>query len=110
MKKFFQIALLMAVFMAAPQITGYAADNFSGHRRGLDSPVETIVEVTPDDGEDLAFKPRGIFVKDTGIVSLLDKDGNTTTFQAGEIATGIWHPMRPVRVLEATTATVLIGE
>lgn len=85
-------------------------DNFSTLRRGLESPVETIVEVTPDDDNDLTFTPRGIFVKDSGVVAIRDKNGTDITFAAGEIATGMWHPMRPVRILETTTATVLIGE
>lgn len=101
------LVLLACVFVSSAFAD---TDNFGSYRRGLDSPVETIVEAVPNDDADLPFRPRGIFVKDTGVVSFLDKNGTTITFSDGEIATGVWHPMRPVRILETTTATILIGE
>lgn len=106
-KYYIAAALLGSMLFSANSM---ADDNFGDYRRGLESPVEKILTVTPDDDNDLTFIPRGIFVKTTGIVAVEMKDGTQISFANGEIATGVWHPMRPARILETTTATVLIGE
>ena len=67
--------------------------------------------ITPDDGADLPFVTRAIFIK--GNASLVDLavvmvDGSEVTF-AG-LATGIAHPFQVKRVLATgTTATGIIG-
>lgn len=102
--------VLAVAILAALSLPALAADNFESFIPGLTSPIERIDEPTPGDSTELDFVPRAIFVKDAGIVSIKDIDGNTITFADGELAIGVWHPMRITRVMAATTATVLIGE
>jgi hypothetical protein len=63
--------------------------------------------ITPDDDTDLGLDLRAIYVGGDGDVALIDYDGNTATF-AGVLA-GTILPVRPRRVLEATTATAIVG-
>ena len=69
-------------------------------------PVDRWFAITPSDSEDLAVKPRAIFVGGDGAVAMVGADGVEVifTFAAG------WHPVSPHRVkATGTTATGLRG-
>lgn len=110
MKKIILTAAFAAFFVSGFCGTVRADDNFDSYRPGLTSPIERCVTPTPGDSTELAFIPRAIFVKNAGTVSVKDMDSTTITFTDGQIATGIFQPLRITRVMAATTATVMICE
>lgn len=68
---------------------------------GSMAPVDDWIEITPDDDNDLAFKPVAVSVGDTaGTVVCRGKSGNDVAFYfaAGEV-----KPIRPVRILSTGT-------
>jgi hypothetical protein len=92
------------------------ADDFEKYQRSLISGLTKFKEATPSDDTNYLtdvseFYPRAIMIDamETGIVVLEDEDGNTITFANGALITGVWIPMRPVKIKAATTATVYIG-
>jgi len=80
-------------------------DTFSTHASGLESPANEAFAIIPDDANDLASKPRGLYIGVAGhIVARLS--GVDVTFQN---VSGIL-PIRPDRVLATgTTAANIIG-
>ena len=79
-------------------------DYFQNKQPGLDSPAFRHFAIVPDNDNDLAIKPRALYVSVAGNVVLQDDKGVSVIYPvtAGQIL-----PFRPVRVLEATTATVI---
>jgi hypothetical protein len=64
-------------------------------------PLNFFAEVTPSDTVNLTRIPRAILVGVAGNVEMHDENGNAATVY---LAAGIWHPMRPRRILAAGTA------
>jgi hypothetical protein len=68
-----------------------------------DSPSWRVLDVTPDDDNDLTFGAcRSLFVTSAGDVSLVDISGTTTVWT---VPAAFIIPVQVKRVLEASTAT-----
>lgn len=74
--------------------------------RGPLDPAYDAFTITPDDDNDLAQKPRALWIGGDGDLALAMPSGNVTL--VGVIG-GQFLPIRPIRVLEATTATEIVG-
>lgn len=70
-----------------------------------DSAVDAFA-ITKDDDTDLASVPRALWVGTGGDVALTFPSGNVTLTNVPD---GTLLPVRPIRVLEATTASEIIG-
>ncbi len=80
-------------------------DTFANHASGLESPANDAFLIAPDDANDLAIKPRSLYVGGIGDI-VVRMNGVDVTFQN---VSG-FLPIRPIRVLAtATTATNIIG-
>ena len=71
----------------------------------LDSARDAFV-VTPDDDTDLAQVPRALYVGTGGDVAVTFPSGSVTFTN---VPNGTILMIRPLRVLEATTATEILG-
>ena len=70
-------------------------------------PADRWFAITPSDSEDLAVKPRAIFVGTGGDLVLFGADGVSATFA---VADGAMLPLSPHRVMATgTTATGIVG-
>ena len=84
------------------------ADKFQYKNAELNSPGDIFYTITPSDTADIPFKPRGVIVGVSGNLAVIDSLGVTTIIPS--LAAGIFHPIRPVRVLATgTTATNIVG-
>lgn len=83
-------------------------DRFASHARGLSAPADHAFAITPDDGTDLSYVTRALYVGSAGAVTVVMAEGTTITFSglfAGQVL-----PVRVRRVLATgTTATALVG-
>ena len=83
-----------------------AIDTFDAYSRGLESPLSSATEITPDDVNDLSHVSRAVFVGGGGDLQVTMQDGQTVTF--GALAPG-WHPIRVRRILATgTTASAIV--
>lgn len=82
------------------------ADSFDGTTPTLTAPVERIFAVTPSDTVDLANVPRAIWVGTSGDLAVIDAGGTTVTLH--NVAGGMWHAMRPVRIKASGTTALNI--
>ena len=74
---------------------------FATHSKGLTSPGDVWVTVTPDDDAELDFLPRAISCGETpGTVVCVDKDGNEGPFYFNA---GQDRVIRPVKILATGT-------
>jgi hypothetical protein len=74
---------------------------------GIGAPAVRWFGITPNDGQNLAVRPRAIYVGVTGNLAVTDDAGTSVTFIAVPVG---YHPLRPIRVLSTgTTATSLVG-
>lgn len=79
------------------------ADSFAGTADAVSAQANRWVAVTPNDGADLAFVPKALWVNVAGNLALVDADGNDAIFA---VAASIPIPLRARRVLATgTTAT-----
>ena len=70
-------------------------------------PADRWFAITPSDSEDLAVKPRAIFVGTGGDLVLVGADGVSATFAAPD---GVVLPFSPHRVMATgTTATGIVA-
>lgn len=84
------------------------ADAFESFNGGLTAPLTRFFDVAPNDSTDLTNKPRAILLGTGGDLEIVDEAG--TTIVLHDLAGGVWHPIRPVRIRNAnTTATNIIG-
>jgi hypothetical protein len=75
---------------------------------GLESPAGFAMAITPNDGEDLAHATRGIYVGASGDLKVTLAGRTTVTFV--DLAAGMIHPLRVVRVFDTDTdATGIVG-
>lgn len=81
-----------------------AKDDFAGQMGGLLAPTDDFELVVPDDDNDLARLPRRIWVAESGDLVAHNRDGASITIP---VLAGQDVPIRPRRVLEGTTATVV---
>jgi len=82
------------------------SDAFASTSTGLESPATKHAAVTPSDSTDLDPKPRGLFIKAAGDVSITDELGVTILYTS--LAAGTLLPFRAKRVnASGTTATVI---
>lgn len=84
-----------------------ATDNFSSHSKGLEAPADKAEAITPNDGADLAYTTRGIYVGGAGNI-VATVGGTDVTFTAAQAGTVL--PIRATRIkATGTTATALVG-
>ena len=82
-------------------------DPFEHHSQGLESPATRLLEVTPDDSNDLAFIARAISVEAAGYLEVITAGGDTGRVF---IAAGIPFPIRVRRILATgTTASGIVA-
>lgn len=85
-----------------------AIDKFKTFARGMNAPASDAFDIVPDDGQDLPFVTRGLYVGGTGNVRLVTLEGSTTTFK--NLSAGTVLPVSASRVLATgTTVSDLIG-
>jgi hypothetical protein len=80
------------------------SDQFQNHQRGLDSPGERHLAITPHDTDPVVPRPRALWCNAGGALVLEDAAGTALTYlvQPGQII-----PFRAVKVrATGTTATV----
>lgn len=74
----------------------------------LTAPAEGMFDIIPDDNADLELITRGIYIGSLGNLHVRMIDGTEGTY--GDLAAGIIHPMRVVRVFATgTTAADIRG-
>lgn len=71
-------------------------------------PASSAVAITPDDDTDLTTTTRGIYVGTGGDLAVILAD-DTVAVTFANVASGIVYPLRVKRVMEASTATDLVG-
>lgn len=84
-----------------------ATDNFTSHTKGLEAPADRGEAITPNDGADLTYTTRGIYVGGAGniVATMGGVDVTFTAVQAGTVL-----PIRATRIkATGTTATGLVG-
>ncbi len=79
-------------------------DNFPGQMGGLLAPTDDFEVIVPDDDNDLAKLPRRVWAATDGNAVVHNKDGDTVTIP---VLAGQDVPIRPRRVLETSTATLV---
>ena len=80
------------------------SDNFQSHQRGLETPADCHIAITPSDSLFIKPRPRALWCQTSGNLALEDREGTVLNYSvtAGQIL-----PFRAVRVLATgTTATV----
>ena len=75
-------------------------DHFASYEVSLIDPGVLGVDITPNDDNDLVFKPRAITCLVAGTVRLMWPDGTTSNHT---LAVGNPLPVRPVRILATGT-------
>lgn len=72
-------------------------------------PLDMVRNVTPDDGADLPDGiAQAIYVGTAGNVTIQDATGTQVTIS--DLAAGVWHPIRTLRVYATgTTATEIVA-
>lgn len=88
-----------------------AEDRWRLENPKVTAPSDDGFYITPDDDTDLAYVTRGIYIGTSGNLAVMRKSGNTIIYP--NLAAGVIHPIRCIRVL-ATGTTVpadqIIGE
>jgi hypothetical protein len=85
-----------------------ALDKFAYNGAGLESPATRWFAITPNDGADLAIKPRALYVGGAGNVAISNAEGDSAVLVA--VPAGTQLSVRPDRVLNTgTTATGIVG-
>jgi hypothetical protein len=84
------------------------ADTFQAHSAGLTAPAGNAFPITPQDGVDLAFVTRAIYVGVSGNITLTMQGGQSVLLT--NIAAGTVLPLRAARIAATgTTAQDLVG-
>ena len=84
-----------------------ATDNFTSHSKGLEAPADRAEAITPNNGADLTYTTRGIYVGGAGniVATVGGVDVTFNNVQAGTVL-----PIRTTRIkATGTTATGLVG-
>lgn len=77
------------------------------YRDATSSPTDWFA-ITPSDNDDMVPAVRAIWVGNSGDLSLMGSDDNVEVFE--NVPSGYLFIASPKRVMEATTATGLIGQ
>ena len=81
----------------------------AAHSTGFAGPARNAFAITPDDGTDLAFVTRALYVGAAGNVSVILIDDTDAVLFVGATA-GLVLPIRVKRVqATGTTATSIVG-
>jgi hypothetical protein len=84
------------------------ADKFQGHSAGLTAPAGNAFPITPQEGVDLAFVTRAIYVGVSGHLALTMQGGEAVLLT--NVPAGTVLPLRAARVASTgTTAQDLVG-
>lgn len=81
-------------------------DHADPHAGGyLTRPASVHSALTPSNSTDISPRPRALYVNVAGDVEIIDENGVAVTYIG--VAAGTVLPFSPVRLGEATTATVI---
>ena len=84
------------------------ADKFQYRNAELHSPGDVFYSIVPSDTIEIPLRPRAIVVGTSGNLAVVDGLGVTTIIP--NLVAGIFHPIRPVRILATgTTASNIVG-
>lgn len=83
------------------------ADDWGTISTGIDGPARHAAAVTPDDAADLPNAARGLWVGGAGNVDLITTGGETVAIDG--VPAGTILPICTARVLETTTATLIVA-
>lgn len=85
-----------------------AIDDSRGKGTGLSDTLSHLANVTPDNGNDLTYASRAIYVEVAGTLAITTLGGETVTTPS--LNQG-WHPIRATRIFATgTTATgIMVG-
>lgn len=81
-------------------------DTFANYKAGLESPAERHFTVVPDDGADMAIRPRALYVDAAGTAVVVDAAGTEVTYN---LVAGATIAFRGVRIKATGTTATLIG-
>lgn len=79
-------------------------DNYPGQSSGINAPSDDFDLIVPDNNNDLPALPKRLWIAADGNLVCHNKHGDSVTIP---VLAGQEVPVRPKRVLETTTATVL---
>lgn len=83
------------------------SDLFKNVAQSLESPATRLINITPDDGSDLAFVTRAINVAESGAVRVTTRGDDIATVA---VAAGVPFPIRVKRIWSTgTTATGIVA-
>ncbi len=83
------------------------ADYFDAQATSLDAPAAGAFSVTPSDSLSLPVTTRAVYVGGGGALVVEMKSGGTVTFE--NLPDAALLPVRVSKVLEASTATDIVG-
>ena len=84
------------------------ADKFQYKNAELNSPGDIFYTITPNDQVEIPFRPRAVMIGTPGNLACVDSLGVTTVMV--NLAVGIYHPIRPLKILATgTTAANIFG-
>lgn len=87
-----------------------ATDDFASLATGLDGPLVHLVNVTPDDANDLAHVTRAVYIGAAGALKVTTVGGETITIPSAVLGAGVAHKMRVTRIwATGTTATPIMA-
>jgi hypothetical protein len=81
-------------------------DNFINHPKRLTSPADVHYAITPDDNNDLPFKPRAIFCTASGNLAVRDGAGTDVIYP---LLVGQILQFRAQRILSTGTTATVVG-
>jgi len=81
-------------------------DNFRYHDPGLTGVARRQIPITPDDNADLPERPRILFVKTAGTVTIVCEDGVEDTY---DLPANFELHISPVRVKATDTTADVVG-
>ena len=85
-----------------------ASDEWLSTPKGLDSPADRAIAITPSDTADLAALPRALYIGTGGAVKITTKGGDTVTL--ANVPAGTVLPVRAARVWSTgTTASDIVA-
>lgn len=83
-------------------------DKFAHYDEGLNGPITSGFDITPDDAANLQSIPRAVMVAGSGDLAVEWEDGTQVVLPA--LQPGAMYPVRPKKVLTTgTTATGIVG-
>lgn len=86
-------------------------DRFQNIATGMIGPLTRYARIAISNGDRLPFAPRAILMTASGQARIHFKNGSSSylDFQTGELAAGVWHPMR-ADAIDNNDVEVIIGD